>query len=277
MELNDVEIIYERKGEKFRLIPIGDIHIGNRGCDLKKLRRVIEWIANKENTYWIGMGDMIDAINYTDKRFDPSTVTPKYLKDLNNAVYEQISDLKDLFEPIQEKCIGLHEGNHETTIRRRYHVDVIKNLCQEWDTPYLGYSAFTRLKFVRISKGTKGHGSRATFTIYSTHGRVGGRKGGAKVNRLEDLMSWFDADIFLMAHSHKKITTTLTQLGVTGKRGNRRLIYKKKIGAVTGAFLQGYITQGGIGYTELWNYPPTDLGVVKITITPDGRDLHISA
>ena len=275
MELNDVVIKYEKRNEKFRLVPIGDIHLGNKGCDKRKLKDLVKWIENKENIFWIGMGDYADCINYTDKRFDPSVVESKFLENLDNAVYEQFEELNEILEPIKHKCIGLHTGNHEERIRLQYHFDIVKEFCKTWNVPYLGYSAFTRLKFIRKSKGTKGHGARNIITIYSTHGRVGGRKGGSKVNRLEDLMSWFDADIFLMAHSHKKIITTLTQLAITGRKP--KLIYKKKVGAVTGSFLQGYVEHGTIQYTERWNYPPTDLGVVKITIIPDKRDIHISA
>ena len=109
----------------------------------------MEWIADKENTFWIGMGDYIEAINYTDKRFDPSTVENKYLKNLDNVVEMQMHEFEKIMQPIIHKCIGLHTGNHEETIRLRYHVDVVKTLCKEWDVPYLAYSAFTRMKFLK--------------------------------------------------------------------------------------------------------------------------------
>ena len=275
MEINKITITYEKKGEKFRLIPIGDLHIGNRGCDIKKIKDLISWIAEKENTYWIGMGDYLEAINYTDKRFDPSSVAKKYLDCLDNLVEEQKADFISLFEKIKHRCIGLHTGNHEDAIRRFYHVDVVNDIAKEFNVKNLRYSAFTILQFARSKENWKTKAMR-NFIIFSTHGRAGGRKGGNKINRLEDLMAWFDADVYLMGHSHKKILTTVTQLSVITGKKNSTLIYKKKIGAVTGSFLQGYALGGLTSYTERWEYPPTDLGVIKITFIPDDGDIHAS-
>lgn len=255
--VNDIHLEYRKRPTKFRLVPIGDIHIGDKGCDISRLKKLVEWIKEKENTYWIGMGDYANCINYTDKRFDPSTVEPKYLADLDNVVPTQFDDLNRILSPIQEKCIGMHTGNHEETIRRKYHFDITRKFCDDWGVKYLGYSAFTRLHF---STGN----TRRIVTIYSTHGAAGGRYPGYKINRLERIAGKFDADIILYAHSHTKDVHTTTQLRVSGTK-HPRVEMRKQIVALTGCFLRGYI-DGGTSYVERFDYPPTDLGVVKITI-----------
>ena len=42
--------------------PIGDIHIGNVNCDIKKLDEVIEYLRKTPNCLCIGMGDYIENI-----------------------------------------------------------------------------------------------------------------------------------------------------------------------------------------------------------------------
>lgn len=260
--INDIYLEYHTSPTKFRLIPIGDIHIGDKGCDIPRLRRLVGWIKNKENTYWIGMGDYANCINYTDKRFDPSTVSPEYLTDLDNVVSKQFDDLNKILSPIKDKCIGMHTGNHEETIRRKYHFDITRKFCDDWGVKYLGYSAFTRMHF-KPNSTTRRH----MVTIYSTHGAAGGRYPGYKINRLERIAGKFDADIILYAHSHTKDVHTTTQLRVTGHK-YPRVAMRKQVVALTGCFMKGYI-EGGTSYVERFDYPPTDLGVVKITIIVD--------
>lgn len=270
MQYNLIKINYTNKDEWFRVIPLGDIHLGNSGCDIYRLKEMINWIAEKENTFWIGMGDYIDAINYTDERFDPKTVDKKYLMigDLDKIIQMEIEDLADLLYPIRDKCLGLHRGNHEEKIRKEYHYDIIYELWKllEIEKERLLYdAAITRLNFIRDKH-------RRNIDIFSTHGNVGGRKGGNKINRLEDMISFFDADIYLMAHSHIKLSEIKTQL-FFDSRGN--LKQRKKILAVTGSFLRGY-EKNKTSYIEKWSFPPSDLGVVKIMIRPEDCDLHIS-
>jgi len=129
----------------------------------------------------------------------------------------------------------------------------------------LGDAAITRLSFYNDTRSN-------AFDIFSTHGNVGGRRGGAKINRLEDMISFIDADIYLMGHSHIKATETKSTLYVD-KSG--KLKCRKRILGVTGCFLHGYQT-GATSYLEKWNYPPTDIGVLKIMINPRKQDIHIS-
>ena len=45
------------------------------------------------------------------------------------------------------------------------------------------------------------------YQITGYHGNVGGRKPGAKINRLEEMSSIAIADLYIMSHSHKPIIT----------------------------------------------------------------------
>jgi len=273
MEINVKTIKIKDETTWYHIIPIGDIHMGNIGCDIKKLEKLVAWIKGKPNVYWIGMGDYFDCINLGDKRFDLSTVAVEFRDELHNLVPSQVARVAKILEPIKEKCIGLHEGNHERTIRLHNQYNPTYELWRSFNIPsipMLKDAAITRLRFAYECKAKKQPSYK--YDIFSVHGNVGGRKGGAKLNRLEDMCANFQADIYLMAHSHIKLTSSKSQLYVDSKLNLRR---SKKVLAVTGCFLNGY-TEGAGGYCEQWMLSPTMTGVVKISLRPVQGDLHIS-
>ena len=249
MEINKHEIKYKSKSALYYVVPLGDIHLGNACCDLDKCKEMVKWIRDNKNTYWIGMGDYIDCINYTDKRFDPDTVAEPYSHNLANAVPLQIEDMIKILSPIKDKCLGLHRGNHEELIRLKYHFDVLYEMWKAFKVPMLNDSAITRLAFQKVTPNSDS--SRCAIDIFSMHGRVGGYKGGYKINRLEDYIGYVDADVYLMGHSHIKETETKSVLYVDNQLNLKN---KKRILAVTGCFLRGY--QHGISsYVEKGMYP----------------------
>lgn len=250
------------------IVPLGDFHVGNTGCALAKLKRQVEYIKNKVRCYWIGMGDYVDCINYTDKRFDPDTVAEPFCNHLANCVPLQVETVIKILEPIKHKCLGLLRGNHEEKIRLKYQFDILEKMSRAFDCdiPLLKDSAILRLRFVRSKDSTY------VFDIFCTHGCSGGRKGGAKVNRLEDMIGYVEADIYLMGHSHIKITESRSVLYADI---NMNLKHKKKVMGVTGCFLNGY-QKGKSSYVEKWGFPPTSTGSVKIMINPRRHDVHIS-
>lgn len=271
MEFRKIVIPYSSKTEWFNIIPIGDIHLGHAGCDIKYLKDLIKYVEDKENTFWIGMGDYCEFINYSDPRFDPKNVLSKYLTagDIDKMVQLQIDDLVDMLIPIRNKCIGLLRGNHEESLRRHYHYDVLYELAKDLDLSrdLLLYDiANVRLVFRRQGRHTR------TYDVVCAHGNVGGRTYGYKANRISQLKQWFIADIYLLAHSHIKLAQT-SNLIYFDYRGNQRK--KKIIEAYTGCFLRGY-EKSKTSYVEKWLYPPTDIGVVKIMLHPESGDKHVS-
>ena len=266
MEVNRRRIDYKSQLDEFYVVPIGDCHLGNKGCELSRLKEMVQWIKDKPNCYWLGMGDYIDCINYTDKRFDPDTIEKKYLGELSNCVPMQIDDFINIVRPIADKCLGFHRGNHEEKIRLQYHYDVMYELWKEFQKPLLEDSCVTVLDFHLPNEQVH------SIKIFSMHGCCGGRKGGSKINWLEDLIAYMEADIYLIAHSHIKESEIKTQLYVD-RAG--RVQQRKKVLGVTGSFLRGYV-QGCSSYIEKAMLPPTDLGVIRLSIRPFSRDIHVS-
>lgn len=270
MEVNVKNIKYKSKSDEFYIVPIGDTHIGNCGFERDRFKELIQWIKQKENCYWIGMGDYLDCITYADKRFDPETLEKKYRDVLSNSVPKQIEDFCLLVRPIMNKCLGLHRGNHEEKIRLCFQYDVMYELWKEFDVPILEDSCLTKLLFTRVPGKSVSETNR--IDVFSMHGCCGGRKGGNKINWLEDLIGYIDADVYLIAHSHIKESEVKTQLYVDNA-GNIK--QRKKVLGVTGSFLRGY-SQGCSSYIEKMMLPPTDLGVIRLAIKPYVRDVHVS-
>lgn len=273
MQVNRVEIKCKNTSRNnwYYVVPIGDTHVGNVGFDEQKLRALVQWIKEKENVLWLGMGDYCECIMMGDKRFDIKSIAPEFRTKLDNLVVSQINKLVEILDPIKDKCIGLHEGNHDRKIRLQHSYNVVYEIWRGFgnkNIKLLQDAAITRLCY----KMPTPLGGGYTFDIFSTHGNVGGRKGGGKINRLEDCIGFFDADIYLIAHSHIKATESKCVLKVDK---NMNLQHKKKVLAVTGCFLNGYV-QGGSSYVEQFMLPPTQTGVVKIMLNPRRHDIHIS-
>lgn len=174
--------------------PMADLHLGDAHCDFKSILERIEHIKNTPNAYCILDGDLMDTAI-------ASSVGDTYGAALQPM--EQLQQCVALFEPIKDKILAVLPGNHENRVYRSDGLDITKIMCSQ-----LGlqdkYSSTTALLFIRF--GERGdsahHGRRQCYTIYVTHGSGGGRKEGGKINRLADLASIVDADIYVMGHTH---------------------------------------------------------------------------
>jgi hypothetical protein len=274
MQLLEKRIAYKSKADVFDLIPLGDIHLGNAGCDKEHLKKIVDYIRITPRTLWCGMGDLVEAIQPgIDPRFDPYAIDPEYcIKDLSSLISKQINDIKNLLLPIKDKCLFMLTGNHEDNVRIRYYRDVTLELCVALGVPYGGYDCFFRLIFSHRPKLVLGKSS--TVVIYANHGFGGGRRSGGKINKLDDVCNAFDADIILLAHDHKKIVNDSIKLGIQ-RTDKLKLVQRKQVSCMTGSFLKSYV-ENAMCYAEKKGYHPNDLGVVKIMMKPWHDDIHCS-
>lgn len=274
MQIIQNHIVYPSRKSTFNFIGLGDIHLGNVGCDIKKLTEMISWIKETPNTYIIGMGDYCEAIQIDDPRFDDRSVDSYFkIKDISLLINKQIEAIIKLLYPVKNKILGLLTGNHEETYRLHYHRDIVYEIAKGLNLfdKVLGYDGFIQVFFKRQPKVC--NNDRQMFTIYATHGFGSARKSGSKVNRLEDFTHFIDADLILVGHEHKKIIAPpIIKLGVT-KSG--KLCQHKILSVMTGSFLRGYV-ENATTYIEKKCYSPCDLGVVKVIYKPFTRDIHAS-
>jgi hypothetical protein len=254
---------------KFRIIPLGDIHMGARACDERALRAVIKEIRDDPFCYWIGMGDYCDFINRQDPRFSAGLADWIEMSDLTDLAKCQVEKFNRTVEPIAGKCLGLIEGNHETAIKKHSERDVfssivtgVKNAAgmKARDKLGLGYSGWLKLVFYRSKKREKA----STVLFYLHHGFVGGRLAGAKALNMQRVLWTNDCDIALMGHSHNEDIFTATVHGIDN---GDNFVIRKKYGGFTGTFLRSVIT-GETTYSEVKGYFPQATGQIEIRLKP---------
>ena len=242
--------------------PLGDCHIGNIGYSRDELLKDVDYIA-KGGNLTVLMGDIIDGINMDDKRFDPRTVT----NNLDRIVTEQIDEAIEIFSRIpKENIIGVHTGNHEETVRHRYCRDATYEIARALGVPNLGWESWTRLRFKRP-------GHTEVLKLASAHGNGGGRKMGAKLNKMEEFVSHRDADIYLLGHTHflNAGVGIKTSIKSSGKLG---IWYKEYAYMNTGSYLKGAV-DGVITYPERSGFTPLQTGCGTIFIWPEKRKYKI--
>jgi hypothetical protein len=254
----------DKKDDVIQLRPLGDIHIGNLGCDLEKFQKNIKYILEHENYYTIGMGDYIDNVmayagGTIDKRWNPETINRATL-----TTEEQTDKFIKLWKPISEakKSFGLHAGNHEwkTINQRRF----IKDFCEKLGEKYLGRLSYTCLSFKHNKKIIR------DYLILSLHGGYAGMLAGGAVNRMKMFAGDFDFDLALMGHNHDTWTRSGTRLSYDIKTNSP--IEKKVLYANTGTFLHGY-EKNIDSYVEINPREAKRVGTITITFKPDTGEM----
>ena len=96
-----------KKDSIINMRPIGDIHLGNLGCDTNEYLKNVKFVADREDYIAIGMGDYIDNVmayanGSIDKRWNPETVDRKML-----TTEEQTESFLESWKPIAHKTIGI--------------------------------------------------------------------------------------------------------------------------------------------------------------------------
>jgi hypothetical protein len=212
MKIIDKLIKVKSRSEKFEIYPLGDIHIGGRGCAEKALKKQVKAIVANPNAYILGGGDMLDLILPMDnKRFDFNTL-PDWMLDgdavtirerLTDIQKQQLDRMETLLGPIPpERWLGILAGNHEYSILKYSNNDIAKAISNRLKTIQLTDEALIRLRF-RRETGTKGNYSIATVVIYIRHGYGSGRTPGAEPNKLQRMLDeWEIADIAFTGHTH---------------------------------------------------------------------------
>jgi predicted phosphodiesterase len=205
------------------------------------------------------MGDLIDGIVRQDMRRFTGNVTTSELNDmLDSALNQQRRMVVDLFSPLadEKRILGALEGNHEFEVKKHHSFDIQADICELLNIPNLGYSCFYDL--ILTKKRCK---EVKKVTMYCSHGWGAGRRKGSSINKLEDLVRNYDAEIYLSGHDHMKMGSRHVKLYKAGSR----IAHKPVILARTGSFKKA-VVPNDISWEETRGFPPSDIGCVKITL-----------
>ncbi len=197
--INLIRVTLPHTLEEIEIVPIGDIHIGDEFFDEKMLKGLIAYVLEKPNRYIILNGDMMDMALRTS------------VSDIYGAVMspaQQVQHTAKIFMPIRDRILAMGTGNHSERVYKHTGIDVDYLLALE-----LGIKErYSNNSFVLFIKVGESHTSRPSklkqqvYSIFVQHGRGGGRKMGAKVNRLVDMDNIVaNADLYIMGHVHSPV------------------------------------------------------------------------
>jgi len=243
-----------RYGETVKIKPIFDVHLGNRYCDVKSFKSFLA--DSDESTYFFGGGDFLDSIITRDAK--------RYVKHADDTVGDAIIDEQvdrgyELLKPYKDRIIGWGRGNHEQTILKHCGTDPAGRLAERLGCTYLGYSGLVRLLL------TEDGGRGRMVVIRWHHGWGGGsRTLGADLTKYSKDIAYWDSDIYLYGHVHKKQNDEIPRMGLVGER----LVAKPKTIAICGTFLKTYTNTTDSTYAEEMGYPPVAVGGHTINIRP---------
>lgn len=181
--------------DEIKIYPLADLHIGDKQCDMKSTIKLIDKIKNDDKAFVILNGDLIN--NATR-----NSVSDVYGEVLNPT--QQYEKCVELLGPIKDKILCITSGNHERRTYKDSGIDICKLLADKFDLADR-YGVEGVMLFLRFG-WNKSRKRKQWYSIYTTHGSGGGRKEGAKVNRLGDMASIVDADIYVHSHTHLPVT-----------------------------------------------------------------------
>jgi len=239
---------------KINLYLVGDVHIP-RGC-IDKFRDVVDEIRCDKNALMIGMGDWIEGIIPSDPRYHPEEISRgAYRKGKHlNMLQKQYNLFESCVSPISDKILGLHSGNHDENLVKRYSFNELRSICERLDVDYYGNgTVVTDLRF-----------PADIIRVQSSHGCGGGVTVGASYNRLERTSKYFEGvDIVAKGHTHKLgVNVSVPPLRFDD---NGDLYDDVQFQCQTGSFLTNY-DQGSVSYGERAEYAPLPIGFVKVFI-----------
>ena len=244
--------------KELRIIPISDVHIGDKLSDLKLFKKVLETIRDEPNVYTIINGDLCNTALKNSK-------SDVYADELSPM--QQIEYLIELLEPIKDKILVLGTGNHEDRITKETNIDVIKLVAKQ-----LGiedrYAESWWYLFLRFGEKTIGRKAEMCYQITGYHGSGGGgRKAGGKINKLQEMSNIVIADLYLQGHHHQQIATK--SFVFIPDYGNNSLNKKELNFLMTNSFLE----YGGYG--EKAGFIPQPIGISEAILDGNKRKIKI--
>lgn len=245
------------KYETLEILPLSDVHIGDKLVDKNRLESFINEVLEKPNRYVIVNGDIL---NWATK----SSVSDVYSEVLTPN--EQIDEAVKLLRPIKDRILVIIDGNHEKRAWKSDGISPMYQVAKRLDI-FDRYSDGAYLLFLSFGKSQGRSCRKMIYSIYGRHYTSGGKKAGGKANALEDMTMIVDADIYLVSHSH-------LPLGM--KKSFFRCDYRnRKVTQVDKLFVNSNAFLNYGGYGEEFGFTPTSTQYPKIYLNGIIREAKV--
>ena len=238
------------------ILPIADVHIGDKLSNLKLFKEALERIKNEPNTYTIINGDLCNmALKNSKSDVYSDSLSPM----------EQVVTVVDYLEPIKNKILVIGTGNHEERKKKETNIDVTRLIARELglEDRYASGWWYLYLTFGKDKKGRP-----ITYGITGIHGYGGGRKSGGKINRLEDMTQVVIADLYIMSHTHKPISTK--NCIYMPYYQSKALTKQEMYYLMTNSFLES-----DNGYAEKMGFPPSNTSITEAQLCSVKRKIKV--
>jgi len=227
---------------------------------MKLVKRFVEKYKDKPNTKIFFMGDEIDAITRSDKRYDSLAVHPRY-RDYRNFIDRIVDDFVEVMDPIRDKIVCGVDSNHNFSYRKVSDSDPHYRISRALEYERLGHGGFVPVVF-RWYKSKDSRSMRTrTVTFHLTHGKpTTAITPGGSINTLASDAQWFISDVMAHGHTHR-LSAGLSR--IMFECDSKHQTYKKRKQHLiqTGSFLKSYSVGDEFSpYSEVKRYPPIDLG-----------------
>lgn len=256
-----VRVIRHTAPPAFNLSLLSDLHIGSATCDEAAIRRDIATAKRNEDRILLN-GDLFDAIIAGDKRYSPSSISPRFAgrDDLIDAV---VTHAAELLSPVAHLIDFIGTGNHEATILRRGGTQLIQRLADALNRPHVTAGAAAFIEY-RIPA------TRSRFLLYAHHG-AGSGSGAGIFNKYQ----WLDCDMVWIGHHHVK---RVEEKQVTTLDAKGRIVHRSIRYLATGAYLRPYeATDKPIdNYVTAQGYTPHGIGGVRVLLDASTKRLDIA-
>ena len=242
--------------DKITIIPIADVHIGDKLSNLKLLKEALQRIKDEPNTFTIINGDLCNMALKNSKSDVYSD---------NLSPMEQVLTATELLEGIKNKILVISTGNHEDRTKKETNIDVTRLIAKQLGIEDRYADAWWYL-YLTFGKDIKGRA--ITYGITGIHGYGGGRKSGGKINRLEDMSQVVIADLYLMSHTHKPISTK--NCIYIPYYQSRALSKQEMYYLMTNSFLE---SDGG--YAEKMGFAPSNTSLTEAQLSGTKRKIKL--
>lgn len=241
----DLDLVDGKYGE---IMPIGDIHIGNKGHDSFMYKKFLKTVKEKKHYKVLGMGDWIECA---------TTRANFRLYDQDLSIDDQIDRIVEDFKDIADegRLIGVLRGNHEETAVKEG-MDPTHRIAKELGVRNLGAGV---VLYIRAGQ--------QRYHLYAIHGKSSARTPGGKLNACMRMRDVVKSDIYCIGHVHALDHTTLDIFNP--KRKTMEL--ERRHFVITGAYLKYLGT-----YAQAKGYPPSGTsGSPKIKFHADFNRISV--
>lgn len=234
------------------VVPITDVHLGARHCNVEYFKRFVDYILQVPNCVTVLNGDLAETAT------KESVGKAMFEEEVNFP--DQLKMLRELLTPLAEagKILGVGPGNHEQRIENMIGINPMQILAEYLEVPYFGYQGFFKIVVNGI-----------TYKVVFHHGAGGGSTIASKSKSAEKMnLVTPTADLYFSGHthglqSHKDIVYLIDE-------ESDNLIPHVRTYVVGGSFMEYWG-----GYAEMKALPPSITGLSRIELRADKKEIRV--